>query len=173
MLATVVRTRISNQFTMSHKMKYQLAMLVVAVALVGCGGGNSLPTPSKVSGVVLYQSKPVAGVVVTFHPDKAPSPSSGTTNEAGEYQLMTYAPGDGAFPGHHKVTVAAKPASAPTASSIEGADYQQAMEALVTAKPKAEEKPLIPMKYAGLATTDLEFDVKDNFQNRIDIELKD
>ncbi len=152
-----------------------LRLSCVALFLtIGCGPGNELPTPVKVIGKVTYQGAALADVVVTFVPDKAPSPSSGPTNTQGEFELTTYAAGDGAFVGHHKVTISPKPTGGtPGASSVDGADYAKAMEAMQAPKTKSPEEPRFPAKYRAAETSDLEFTVQADAPNNATFELKD
>lgn len=141
--------------------------------LIGCGPKNELPKTVKVAGKVTYQGQPVANVSVLFMKDKAPSPSSGETNAQGEFVLTTYASGDGAFPGKNKVMLAAKAGSSPTATGIEGADYEKAMKELTEKKPGAEQALSFPKKYSAFETSDLEVTVTEAGPNNHVLELKD
>jgi len=57
----------------------------------------------RVTGVVLYNGRPVAGSRVTFHGPNSPRAAVGTTNAAGEFTLTTMTSGDGAVIGEHRV----------------------------------------------------------------------
>ncbi len=143
-------------------------------ACAGCAAKNELPATVKVSGKVTYRGQPVSNAVVTFVGEKAPSPSSGDTNTQGEFVLTTYAPGDGTFPGRHKVTISVKANTpAPVASGVEGADYEKAMQELTAKKSETELKLPFPQKYTNLATTDLEATVNESGINSPVLELKD
>ena len=84
--------------------------------LVGCDSG---PPAGKhpvypVEGQVLFNGKPVANAVVSFHPvdeskfgDSIPRPT-GQTDENGRFQLMTYYSGDGAPEGSYLVSIAGR-----------------------------------------------------------------
>ncbi len=92
-------------------MRRVLSVLVgasVACGLAGCSASISLPATAPVTGKVLYKGKPLAGVLVTFHPqfdmgavDFMPS---GVTDRAGQFMLSTATAGDGAPPGAYAVT---------------------------------------------------------------------
>jgi hypothetical protein len=81
---------------------------LLAVPALGCGSSGSL---APVSGVVTADGKPLVGATVSFLPEpikgstEAPVPSSGKTNDKGEYTLRTAAGQDGALVGRHKVTI--------------------------------------------------------------------
>jgi len=93
-----------------------VALAVSAVVLSGCGGGSEFAT-AKVRGKVTFKGQPVANASVDFAPQKAadsgkgagggqPGKSaSGMTDKDGVFVLSTYAPGDGAVVGKHRVAV--------------------------------------------------------------------
>ena len=93
-------------------------MLSVSLVAVGCGSqGNRVPLVA-VRGNVTYQGKPLPGALVVFEPvepRKAPDGTSmpnpaGTTDEAGDFTLDTYEPGDGAPEGTYRVKISTAPA---------------------------------------------------------------
>jgi len=83
--------------------------LAFCTLCVGCGGSGLDTAP--VSGVVTFNSEPLANASVTFTPivpeDEPDAPASnGTTNEKGEYSLTVTTTGDhGAVVGSHNVTI--------------------------------------------------------------------
>ncbi len=60
---------------------------------------------TPVRGIVTLDSKPVEGAAVMFMPNEGGRPATGITDERGEFDLQTEAPGDGALLGQHAVTV--------------------------------------------------------------------
>lgn len=85
-----------------------IVLAPVAAALAGCGGGISVPRTAPVAGTVLLKGRPVAGVLVTFHPrfdiGAVKFTPNGLTDASGRFTLSTAAPGDGAPPGEYAVT---------------------------------------------------------------------
>ena len=79
-----------------------------ALALAGCGGGKIKVYP--VEGRVTYNGEPLAGVDVAFHPadpkNDTSYPPHATTDDQGNFKLMTYVKDDGAPAGEFKVAVA-------------------------------------------------------------------
>jgi hypothetical protein len=89
-------------------MKRHAATVVVAVALaaaIAAAGCAKTETLNLVTGKVLYQGKPLAGALVSFHPHNGKtSPPTGLTKDDGTFSVMT---GDveGAPPGAYTVTI--------------------------------------------------------------------
>ncbi len=86
--------------------------LLLCLLALGCFGGDRKPPDAKpvvpVSGVVLVDGKPLAGVRIKFH-DAAQNPqnatlSSATTDDEGHFKAWTYRPDDGVPPGEYTVT---------------------------------------------------------------------
>jgi hypothetical protein len=75
---------------------------------VGCGDQISAPRTVPVSGTVLVNGKPAAGIKVTFHPQfnmgSVKFTPNGLTDKDGRFILSTAAPGDGAPRGDYAVT---------------------------------------------------------------------
>ena len=99
-----------------HKKFVLLAVGAMLIATIGCGADH--PPVEVVTGTVMYNGAPLAGAVVSFHPDSknalgsASLVSSGETDPQGVFRLITnYMDGssivqlDGAPPGTYKVTV--------------------------------------------------------------------
>jgi hypothetical protein len=157
----------------------ELLLVVGCSLLVGCGGSDR-PAVAPVSGQVTYQDKPVAGAFVSFLCKGAPRLATGTTDAAGNYQLTTFEPNDGAVIGNHVVTVKKLPSgidSLPTGVSedtkITAKNTEAAIQQNMLMMEKAEKaKPPIPAKFASLHTSDLRTDVAEG-SNVINLELKD
>jgi hypothetical protein len=85
-------------------------MLLIALALAGCGEQYDHEPVFPVSGSLFVAGKPAAGAMVTFHPaDRASDPralrSFATVDAAGKFQLTTYFPADGVPAGDYVVTL--------------------------------------------------------------------
>lgn len=148
-----------------------------SLVLAGCGEGEvgegDHENVYPVQGVVLYNGSPVAGATVSFQSTGTGQArgASGVTNDAGEFELMTFTPGDGAIAGSHKVSV--------VKSVVEGADNSYFDENSPnygkTPPPSAagKTKYLVPEKYSQFDTSGLTVNVKDSGDNEINLELKD
>jgi hypothetical protein len=78
-------------------------LLLVGLPLAGCGPGG--PPLGTVSGTVTLDGKALPDALVEFQPEGQGSPSTGTTDQQGRYELL-YAPGrPGAMLGKHRVTI--------------------------------------------------------------------
>ncbi len=84
-----------------------IAILAMFV-LVGCSRQIKIPATVPVTGVVLMDGKPAAGVRVTFHPQFHIGATKflpqGETGENGRFELSTGLPSNGAPPGKYIVT---------------------------------------------------------------------
>jgi hypothetical protein len=93
-------------------MMIRFLVLIAAVGglvlMTGCSNGKLKCYP--VTGQVLYNGEPLKGVDVAFHPvdpkNDTGYPPHATTDENGNFKLMTYFDGDGAPAGEWKVAVA-------------------------------------------------------------------
>jgi hypothetical protein len=121
-----------------------IAVVAACCAAAGCGRKGAAPT-TPAAGTLESGGTPLAGVNVTFTPATGRS-ATGTTDAAGRFTLSTFARGDGAVPGRHRVTLSAAAADTPMPGTPEAAGF----------KPTP---PPFAKKYAGLATTDLEGEV--------------
>jgi hypothetical protein len=179
-------------FGMATRMAAALA--VMAVGLSGCGGQRPLEL-APVTGIVMYDGKPVEGAVVEFVQDQSPTRSMGFTNDSGQFSLTSMRPDDGAPVGKHKVLVTkrtkpARPAESPAAVSLDSisdpverrkasiiASQQERPPAAQAAAQRTSQatspKDLLPTKYAKHETSDLEFVVEPNKQNSFQIVLTD
>jgi hypothetical protein len=86
-----------------NRAKISVLLLGILTALAGC---DSKPAFVPVEGKVMQGGKPLAGVIVEFHPESdalGPRSTSGPTNEAGHYRLRGLHGEDGAVVGVHHV----------------------------------------------------------------------
>lgn len=79
-----------------------LLLAVACVLILGCGADG--PAVAPVTGTVMYKNQPVEGAQVMFTPAEG-RPAEGTTDALGKFSLSTFATGDGAVLGEHRVTI--------------------------------------------------------------------
>jgi hypothetical protein len=93
---------------------FKWLMLVAAAAAAGCGEPAAETGPVEVvpvTGQVIYDGKPAAGVRVTLVPMDAPNLpripqyANGVTDAEGKFKLTTYAKDDGAPEGGYQVVL--------------------------------------------------------------------
>jgi hypothetical protein len=147
---------------------------MLVCALTGCGRSDR-PATYPVHGSVKYQGKPVPGASITFMAYGAPRAAVGKTDEAGNFQLTTFEPNDGAVPGMHEVTVkkyTTEPPPMPTPQQAEAdpASADRYTAAMVRWTESA--RFAVPKKYTDRNTSDLRCEVKDG-ENKFLIELVD
>lgn len=119
---------------------------------IGCTAGH--PTTYPVTGEVLYDGQPVEGASVVFTSDGPPA--HGTTDAQGKFTLRTFAAGDGATLGEHRVTIT-KNVAQPSAPD----------------DPYPVTKNVLPAKYAKPDTSNLTANVTTDGDNTFRFELKD
>lgn len=131
--------------------------LVVLVAVLGCFGQTSSTYP--VTGLVkLPDGTPLAGGRILFRPvDDAGHAARGIISEGGVFQLGTFADGDGAVPGAHRVVITpAIPESA-----------------LDDPASIARYRSTVGLRYQNVTTTPLELNVQaDGSANHFEIVLE-
>lgn len=120
-----------------------ILVIVVLLTAGGCGRAGTVPT-AAVAGRVLFQGAPVGNVTITFTPADG-RPATGSVDAEGRFRLSTFATGDGAVVGKHRVTF--------------GSVEVPPMPGTPDAKGFKPPPPPFPKRYAGLSTTDLEIDV--------------
>jgi hypothetical protein len=120
-------------------MRFSAATLSMLSALLaatcwGCGPDGAFKTDLvPVKGKVMYKGKALTKGTIRFEPDGYGREARGQIQSDGTFVLTTDKSGDGAVPGHHRV-------------SISGTG-------------PAPRKELIPTKYTGVATSKLEAEV--------------
>lgn len=96
----------------SCRMPVAVVVLSVSFLLGGCGKKRDprLPQTVGVTGNVIYRDAPLEKGTITFHPQGGKgNPADGRLLEGGAFSLSTYATGDGAVLGQHKVTIQIPP----------------------------------------------------------------
>jgi hypothetical protein len=78
-----------------------LALVAVALLVAGCGGPANV---GVVTGVVTLDGQPLEDARVTFQPREG-SPSAGTTDASGRYELRYTRSVKGAVVGEHEVSI--------------------------------------------------------------------
>ena len=146
-----------------------VAVLVVAAAILG-GCGPKLPPgarPTKnLTVTVTYKGAPVEGANVTFvNQEGEPAPANGRTGPDGKAQLKTYAEGDGAVLGQHKVLVE-------KSEAVGGSNVPQDSPEYNPNAPPPTIKHHLPQKYTNFASG-LTADVTEAGPNEFTFDLKD
>lgn len=122
-----------------------LAVGLLVSSVSSCGDGR--PKAHPVSGQVLYNGEPLAGVTVAFHPtdpkNNTGMPPNGKTDESGKFKLTTFIPNDGCPAGEWKVAIAFE---------AEAVDDGSDQSKKVTFQ--------VPKKYHRAETTDLSATIK-------------
>ncbi len=108
-----------------NRLGYTLSLAAAIVAALVATGCSQADTLNPVTGKVLYQGKPLAGALVSLHPENGKtSPPTGLTKEDGTFSVMT---GDtaGAPAGTYRVTVICQ---APLETKAEGLSFGPSFE---------------------------------------------
>lgn len=154
--------------------RFTVSLVVcLTFTMLGCGGGSDKYKKArlktvKASGTVIYRNQPLADAIVVCFPtaagDKAVAASAYTDGD-GNFTLQAYPPAKGAVPGDYQVTIQkTEPATeTPAASSAAAHD----------APPPPEPRPLIPVKYSKVETSDLRLTVPEAGVSDVKFELKD
>lgn len=82
-------------------LRYLVSAVFFIASVSGCGSGDF----GSVNGKVTLDGKPLKGASVTFQPVKKGRPSSGITDEEGNYVLKYTADQEGAEIGEHIVRI--------------------------------------------------------------------
>ncbi len=130
----------------------------------GCSSGPVDPLElAYVNGTVTFNGKALSQAQVLFIPEEPGKMSAhGVTDEAGQFQLGTRLPGDGAVIGRHRVAITAR-----------GPDKVLPPDQLATGLPgsnTAPGEPLIPPHYFSPGTSGLTAEVTGG-RNAIDFAL--
>jgi hypothetical protein len=133
--------------------KGYIALLFLTLGVAACNRG---PQMAPVTGVVLLNGQPVEGAAVLFTPEAGGRPADGVTDKEGKFTLQTFAPGDGAVIGKHKVAFIGMRMTGVQATS-DGLSGE-------VNESKAREVWFVPKKYASPDTSGLEAEVKRNME---------
>lgn len=131
--------------------------LFFCMAILGCGEESSFKSPVPVfpaSGKILYQGKPLAGVILIFHPADVNQKikSQATTGDDGKFVATTFKTADGAPEGDYTITL--------TVSSNESDSARE--DAAIERKSGKEGQVRFPSKYQNPATSSLKVKVTKN-----------
>ncbi|UUO07629.1 carboxypeptidase-like regulatory domain-containing protein [Blastopirellula sp. J2-11] len=111
------------------------------------------PEVFPTSGVVMFDGKPLAEALVTFHSDESNVSSYAKTDETGKFQLTTFEPNDGVVAGRHHVCVT---------------KYKEPAVSQVPVELRSAPIPapnLIPMRYGDPDKSELTANVASNGEN--------
>lgn len=97
-----------------------LAVLALAVPIIGCGGGSNHPPIAEVTGVVTKQGQPLVGARVEFYPVNNGAASYGQTDAQGKFELRYSTGGFGAAVDKHSVTIVGGSLTAPPVTQVSG-----------------------------------------------------
>lgn len=138
----------------------KLAVIAVAVSLLGCGGraGKDRPKLAPAAGVAKFKGQPIANANVTFYPEKGP-PAVGRTDSDGKFAVKMNGQ-LGAVVGKNKVTVIDD--SNKPGADIPPADGSAMKFAVATTYSK---------KYTDPNTTDLIIDIPAEGNNELVLDL--
>jgi hypothetical protein len=128
--------------------------LFFCMVILGCGEESSFKSIVPVfptSGKILYQGKPLAGVILIFHSTdvKQKIKSQATTDEDGKFVATTFKTADGAPEGDYTITL--------TVSSNESDSARE--DAAIERKSRKEGPVRFPSKYQNPATSPLKVKV--------------
>jgi hypothetical protein len=148
------------------------SLVLVLLVVAGCGGSSG-PELYPATGVVTYQSKPVAGATVTFIPEGKATFASAITDTDGKFDLRTGAD-RGVVAGKAAVTVTwfASSGSGPATSMTPEQMQQMQMSGQLTEQLEKQNQSLIPERYGQAATSGLSFEVTTG-KNEFNIALTD
>lgn len=133
--------------------------------ILGCGGGNGLPSGGKgtVSGKVTYNGQPVPqGCIVSFIGPNGIT-GTGVTDGSGAYRI-SMRDGKNVLAGGYRVSVSPPP-PAPISD-------EEAMKLSMAGKPTVEAVKEVPQKYRNPESSPLTFEVMEG-ANTFDIALTD
>ena len=153
---------------------------MAALALLGCGNGESALDTVPVSGVVTLDGTPVEGANVVFAPTSGSgTAASGVTDASGRYQLTTQDPNDGALAGSYVVMIS-KTETEPSAAAAAvkpGMSAEEATKAAMEARDKSGEadepqvSDKLPAKYKDPAASGFKAEVSKGGQTEFNFEL--
>jgi hypothetical protein len=124
--------------------------IVVLVGLTACGSrSDALPGSVPVSGVVLYDGKPLGQGTVRFAPESGGQPATGAIVD-GRFQMRTTASSPGVVKGRYRISIVSEKVGAV-------ADLPDGVPPDPNNLPRPES--LIPARYSDAGTSGLEVDV--------------
>lgn len=131
--------------------------LFFCMAILGCGEESSFKSPVPVfpaSGKILYQGKPLAGVILIFHPADVNQKikSQATTGDDGKFVATTFKTADGAPEGDYTITLVVPSNESDSARE----------DAAIERKSRKEGQVRFPPKYQNPATSSLKVKVTKN-----------
>lgn len=157
--------------------------VIVAASLSGCGDQLKTPPVAPAAGVVTYNGSPVEGATIVLMSDASKEAGwscSGTTNATGAFVITTvFAPGTekkGVPAGDYTAVVAkfeAAPAPPKDLKEYQKQQQEKNKAGIPVSNASTAPKPLIPIKYAIDATSDLKFKIEAGGNENIKLELKD
>lgn len=126
-----------------------VTVLWATIMAWGCSPGR--PTTVPIRGSVALDGKPVAKATVLFVPLNGGVPGRGVTGDDGGFTLTTFAEGDGALAGKHRVAV----------SKMKVTGVEATEDGMLPATVSGEVRTvwLTPQKYADVETSGLTVDV--------------
>jgi hypothetical protein len=139
---------LDGQSMIMHRSVFSCPAVLGVLLAVGCGPGGYA---SAVNGVVTLDGKPLAGAVVTFHPDDKGPVAHGVSTDDGAYFVKTGANRIGLAPGDYRVTVFALAESG--------------------GPPGSTPRLLTPSRYSERAKTPLRFSIEAG-RTEIDLPLE-
>ena len=155
-LVAVNRSR--QQVVRGRRRRWRLVVCLLALAGLAGGCGKGGPDLIAVTGTVKVDGKPAPNAQVVFHPaERQGTTSVGTTNAAGEYELLFPGGRKGALAGAHRVTIEYHVLpDGSTPSNDLPPDDPNSYEALLAVGGL---KQVLPAKYSDPAKTELKANV--------------
>lgn len=137
--------------------KPHFLLLFFFTVILGCAEESSFKSPVPVFptfGKILYQGKPLAGIILLFHSTDVNQKikSQATTDEDGKFVATTFKTADGAPEGDYTITL--------TVSSNESDSARE--DAATERKSRKEGQVRFPSKYQNPATSSLKVKVTKN-----------
>lgn len=120
--------------------------LLVAALCAGCG--TRPPATAPVTGRVLLDGQPLAAAAVLFEPVEGGVPARGSTGPDGTFTLNTFARGDGALLGRHRVAV--------SKVVVEGVAVDATGLEAGPPEGPVRERVVVPLRYGVPATSGLD-----------------
>jgi len=147
-----------------------LPILLAAVVIAGCGSEEPEAT---VEGTLRFNGKPLDNCLVTFLPESRQKEdhgrhSSGLTDAQGHYRLRSDDQREGSAIGPHRVTVQDLSVSTGVRRLDHGTVDADGGD---RSPPRPAQRSRVPAKYASLANTPLQYEIKPGDQT-IDLDLR-